>query len=96
MVYEQNVHVIVCLTAVSHDRFNRGPKAERYWPRAGQTDELDKDLHVKNLDSIDEQGPIACRHFDIWNPNDARTHKTRKVLLVHYQGWCTNKDRRCS
>ncbi|KAG0222603.1 protein-tyrosine phosphatase-like protein [Mortierella sp. GBAus27b] len=87
MVYEQNVHVIVCLTAVSHDRLNRGPKAERYWPRAGQTDQLNKDLHVMNTDSVDRQDQVTYRHLDIWNPSDTTTNKRRKVLLVHYQGW---------
>ncbi|KAF9354606.1 hypothetical protein BGX34_010906 [Mortierella sp. NVP85] len=87
MVYQENVHVIVCLTAVSHDRLNRGPKAERYWPRAGETDQLDKDLHVKNLDSVDKQDQTVYRHFDVWNPSDTRSDKRRKVLLVHYQGW---------
>ncbi|KAF9431382.1 hypothetical protein BGZ76_000377 [Entomortierella beljakovae] len=86
MIFEQNVHVIVCLTGVSHDRLNRGPKAERYWPMAGKTDELDKDLFVKNIDSVDGQDKVAYRHLEIWNPIDTVTAK-RSVLLVHYQGW---------
>ncbi|KAF9116173.1 Tyrosine-protein phosphatase non-receptor type 1 [Mortierella sp. AM989] len=86
MVYEQNVHVIVCLTAVSHDRSQRAQKAERYWPLVGETDELDKDLHVRNLDIIDDQEKVAYRHFEIWDPTDT-TSKRRQLLLVHYQGW---------
>ncbi|KAF9992425.1 hypothetical protein BGZ79_003088 [Entomortierella chlamydospora] len=86
MVSEQNVHVIVCLTAVSHDRSQRGQKAERYWPLAGETDEFDRDLHVRNLDKSDEEGKVVYRHFEIWNPIDTASER-RQLLFVHYQGW---------
>ncbi|KAF9349764.1 hypothetical protein BGX26_011986, partial [Mortierella sp. AD094] len=86
MVYEQNVHVIVCLTTVSHDRSQRSQKAERYWPLAGETDELDRDLHIRNLDRFDGEEKVVYRHFEIWNPNNT-TSERRQLLLVHYQGW---------
>ncbi|KAF8927181.1 protein-tyrosine phosphatase-like protein [Dissophora ornata] len=93
MVYEQNVHVIVCLTAVSPDPDRRAQKAERYWPLAGETDETDNDICVRNVDSVDSQGQVAYRHFEIWNPHEKGTSTAaaaagrRNVLLVHYQGW---------
>ncbi|KAG0370047.1 Tyrosine-protein phosphatase non-receptor type 6 [Gamsiella multidivaricata] len=87
MVSEQNVHVIVSLTAVSHDRSRRSQKAERYWPAAGETDKFDSDLWVRNVDPIDSHEQVAYRHFEIWNPNDTTTDEKRQVLLVHYQGW---------
>ena len=86
MVFEQNVHVIVCLTAVSADRTRRAQKAERYWPLAGQTDETDRGLFIRNLDSVDDQAQVAYRHFELWDatrPDLAR----RPIVLVHYQGW---------
>ncbi|KAG0336010.1 hypothetical protein BG004_008232 [Podila humilis] len=87
MILEQNVHVIVCLTAVRDDRTRRA-KAERYWPLAGETDIFERNnVHVKSLDK--ENQPInrivAYRHFEIWNP--ASSEPRRSVLQVHYQGW---------
>ncbi|KAF8960856.1 Tyrosine-protein phosphatase non-receptor type 6, partial [Entomortierella lignicola] len=86
MVYEQNVHVIVCLTAVSHDRIYRSFKAERYWPLAGQTDKFDNGIHVRNLDKVDGHENVVYRHFEIWNQLEP-TIEMRQLLLVHYQGW---------
>ncbi|KAG0053160.1 hypothetical protein BGZ83_001570 [Gryganskiella cystojenkinii] len=86
MVQEQNVHVIVCLTAVSSDRTRRAQKAERYWPMAGQTDEFDNGLFVRNLDPVDSQDLVAYRHFELWQSRDQQP-KRRQMLLVHYQGW---------
>ncbi|KAF9908371.1 Tyrosine-protein phosphatase non-receptor type 1 [Lobosporangium transversale] len=88
MVYEQNVHVIVCLTAVSPVRVMRSMKAEQYWPQPGWTDPFFLDLHVKNLDATDQQDVVVYRHFEVWNPQlDPATAPKRQVLLVHYQGW---------
>ncbi|KAG0324440.1 hypothetical protein BGZ99_001822 [Dissophora globulifera] len=89
MVFEQNVHVIVCLTAVSPNRASRSQKAEQYWPPAGETDFLDQsDLCVRNVDSVDSEDQVAYRHFEIWNPLDTEDGARRhNVLLVHYQGW---------
>ncbi|KAF9406534.1 hypothetical protein BGZ94_003069 [Podila epigama] len=88
MVYEQNAHVIVCLTAVHPDRSHRAQKAERYWPLAGETDSFkDNSIHVKSLDTSNDHHPIvAYRHFQLWDaskPDEPR----RPVLLVYYQGW---------
>ncbi|CAO3564104.1 unnamed protein product [Mortierella alpina] len=49
MIQQQNVQVIVCLTAVNNDRTRRAQKAERYWPLVGETDEFDGNLSVRNL-----------------------------------------------
>ncbi|GJJ69888.1 hypothetical protein EMPS_02237 [Entomortierella parvispora] len=86
MAFEQNVYVIVCLTAVSEDRTRRAQKAERYWPLAGQTDEIERGLFVRNLDSVDDQSQVAYRHFELWDANRPDLAR-RPMLLVHYQGW---------
>ncbi|KAI1315073.1 hypothetical protein EDD11_001315 [Mortierella claussenii] len=86
MVQEQNVHVIVCLTAVSQDRSRRAQKAERYWPLAGETDQFDPNLHVRNLDRVDDQDQVAYRHLELWDPTNSAVER-RQILLVHYQGW---------
>ncbi|KAF9193342.1 protein tyrosine phosphatase, non-receptor type 11 [Haplosporangium sp. Z 767] len=87
MIDQQNVHIIVCLTPVNQDRFNRSQKAERYWPRAGQTYELDTDLFVRNLDGMDSQDQIVYRQLELWNPSIGTSGPRRSILLVHYQGW---------
>ncbi|KAG0249804.1 protein tyrosine phosphatase, non-receptor type 11 [Mortierella polycephala] len=87
MIDQQNVHVIVCLTPVSQDRSKRAQKAERYWPRAGETDELDADLFVRNLDEMDSEDQIVYRQLELWNPSIGPSGLRRQILLVHYQGW---------
>ncbi|KAG0027400.1 Tyrosine-protein phosphatase non-receptor type 6 [Podila clonocystis] len=86
MILEQNVHVIVCLTAVSTERSRRAQKAERYWPMPGETDEFEKDIKVRNLETGNHSDQIVAYHqFEVWNA--ASDEPRRLVLLVHYQGW---------
>ncbi|KAF8935697.1 Tyrosine-protein phosphatase non-receptor type 6 [Podila verticillata] len=86
MILEQNVHVIVCLTAVSPDRSRRAQKAERYWPLAGETDEFEKDIKVRNMETANHRDHIVAYHqFEVWNVSSSEPR--RLVLLVHYQGW---------
>lgn len=86
MILEQNVHVIVCLTAVSPERSRRAQKAECYWPLVGETDEFEKDIKVRNLETTNHSDEIVAYHqFEVWNA--ASDGPRRLVLLVHYQGW---------
>ncbi|KAG0213813.1 Tyrosine-protein phosphatase non-receptor type 1 [Mortierella sp. GBA30] len=87
MVEQQNVQVIVCLTVVSQDRTRRAQKAERYWPLAGEIDELEKDLCVRNLGVLESQNDTEYHHFEMWNPQCGAETQRRRILLVHYQGW---------
>lgn len=86
MILEQNVHVIVCLTAVSPDRSKRAQKAERYWPLAGETDEFENDIRVRNMETANHHDQIIAYHqFEVWNASSSEPR--RLVLLAHYQGW---------
>ncbi|KAF9982047.1 Tyrosine-protein phosphatase non-receptor type 6 [Mortierella antarctica] len=88
MIEQQNVQVIVCLTAVNSDRTRRAQKAERYWPLAGQTDEYDGNLAVKNLGPIDRSGGDTEYHeFELWNPQAGSETQRRRILLVYYPSW---------
>ncbi|KAF9313623.1 Tyrosine-protein phosphatase non-receptor type 9 [Podila horticola] len=62
MILEQNVHVIVCLTAVSPERSRRAQKAECYWPLVGETDEFEKDIKVRNLETTNHSDEIVAYH----------------------------------
>ncbi|KAF9148263.1 hypothetical protein BG015_010004 [Linnemannia schmuckeri] len=86
MVRDQNVHVIVCLTAVSADRTRRGLKAEQYWPKAGETDQFGPDLSVRNLDSANSNNEVVYRNLELWDPS-SNANPRRPILLAHYQGW---------
>ncbi|KAF9584169.1 Tyrosine-protein phosphatase non-receptor type 6 [Lunasporangiospora selenospora] len=56
---------------LSEDRRRRGPKAERYWPLAGQSDRYEYNLAdskklvvvVKNEDRVDSQDPVTYRRL---------------------------------
>ncbi|KAF9928692.1 hypothetical protein FBU30_002163 [Linnemannia zychae] len=85
MVQQQNVHIIVCLTAVDPNRRRRAAKAEQYWPQAGQTDNFDDSLSVRNLDSNYSSAEVVYRNLELWNP--LTSEPRRRLLLVHYQGW---------
>ncbi|KAG0281786.1 Tyrosine-protein phosphatase non-receptor type 6 [Linnemannia exigua] len=87
MVKEQNVHVIVCLTAVDHDRKRRAAKAEQYWPQAGLTDQFGTELSVRNLDSTNSNNEVVYRNLELWDPSLPAETPRRPILLVHYQGW---------
>ncbi|KAF9113796.1 hypothetical protein BGW39_003579, partial [Mortierella sp. 14UC] len=87
MVKDQQVHVIVCLTAVDPDRRRRAAKAEQYWPQAGQTDQFGPHLSVRNLDASNSNNEVVYRNLELWDPSLPATTPRRPILLVHYQGW---------
>ncbi|KAF9959784.1 tyrosine protein phosphatase 1 [Mortierella alpina] len=87
MIEQQNVQVIVCLTAVSDDRTRRAQKAERYWPLAGQTDEFDANLSVRNLGPIESGGDVEYHEFEMWNPQSGSETPRRRIMLVYYPRW---------
>ncbi|KAF9570382.1 Tyrosine-protein phosphatase non-receptor type 6 [Mortierella alpina] len=87
MIEQQNVQVIVCLTAVNHDRTRRAHKAERYWPLAGQTDEYDGNLAVRNLGPLESGGDTEYHEFEMWNPQSGHEAPRRRIMLVYYPSW---------
>ncbi|KAF9967988.1 tyrosine protein phosphatase 1 [Mortierella alpina] len=87
MIEQQNVQVIVCLTAVNNDRTRRAQKAERYWPLVGQTDEFDGNLSVRNLGPMESGGDIEYHEFEMWNPQSGAETQRRRIMLVYYASW---------